>query len=188
MLRTQGGRGKGATRLTETVCTVWSDAAPGEDAAGGIRAVCSKKREEARQEAPDLRFPWIDAYLRPQPEREVHSAREDDGQTAPQRVEGDRRVVSKAPPRPGERATENPERQAPRSLPILWPADELPQHLAVLSAGPMYLARVAESPHTRAEADVGAVRCSSTAVPAFATSDYARLGERGESRLRNPLR
>ena len=95
--------------------------------------------------------------------------------------------MSTASPRSCERATENPERQAPRSLPILWPADELPQYLAVLSAGPMYLARVAESSYTRTETDVGAFRRSSTAVPALTTSDYACLGGRWEYRLRNPL-
>ena len=41
----------------------------------------------------ELRFPGLQAPLRPQPEGKVHSACEDVGQTAPQRAEGHRRLV-----------------------------------------------------------------------------------------------
>jgi len=157
VLRTPGGRGKGAECLTETFREVRSDTPPGEDTAGGIWAERQKERKAAGKETRHLRFLGADVHLRTQPKGEVHSTREDDGQAAPQGAEGDRRVVSRTPPRPCGPATENPECQTPRPLPILRPANELPQPLAVLSDGPVYLAQVAESPHTRARADVGTV-------------------------------
>src|SRR5205807_6340126 len=65
--------------------------------------------------------------MRPQSKGEVHRAREDDRETAPQRADGGLRVVQTAPPRAGERAAENPQRQAPRPLPVLRSPDELLQ-------------------------------------------------------------
>ena len=46
----------------------------------------------------------------------------------------------------------------------------------------------AESPHTRAMVDVGAVCRNPAPAPVVATSDYTFLGEAGEDRLKNPLR
>ena len=72
-------------------------------------------------------------------------------------------MVSGAPPRFCERATENPECQTPWPLPVLRTPDELPQSLAVLSESLSHLARMAESPHSRATVNVGA-RCLNSYV------------------------
>src|SRR6266705_1284621 len=188
VLSAQGGRGKGAECPTEAVREIRSDTAPGEDAADRIRALCSGEREETGEETQDLQLPWFYAYVRPQPEGEVHSAREDDSQAAPQGADGGRRLVQTAPARSCERAAENPKRQAPRSLPVLRTTDELPKHLAVLSEGPPYLVRMAESSHTRATADVGEICGNPAPASVVATSDHTGLGGNGESRLKNPLR
>ena len=54
--------------------------------------------------------------------------------------------------------------------------------------GPSHLEGRAESPHTRAMVDVGAVRRHSAPASVVATADYPFLGEAGEERLKNPLR
>src|ERR1700735_1054856 len=184
----QGGRGKSVECLIEAVCEIRFDTAPGENAADRVRAGCGEECEATGEETPDLRFSRLHPHLCPPPEGEVHSQREDDRQTAPQGAEGDRRLVQAAPARPCGRATENPERQTPRPLPVLRTPDELPKYLAVLSQGPTYLAGVAEPPHTRAKADVGTVCRNPTQASIVATPDHASLGGRRESRLRNPLR
>src|SRR5262252_7668902 len=97
-------------------------------------------------------------------------------------------MVQGAPARPCERAAENPQRQAPRPLPVLRTPDELPQHLAVLSASPAHLARMAEPPYTGTAADVGTIYCYPAPVSVDATSGHTLLGGRGEARLKNPLR
>ena len=179
VLRTQGGRGKGEGSLNQAIRQIWFDPSPGEDAASGIWAICGEEREETGKETPDLRVPRLYPHVRPQPEGEVHRAREDDRQTAPQGTEGDRRLVPEAPARAGGRATENPERQAPRPLPVLRTTDELPQSSAVLSERPSDMEGRAESPHARAMADVGPLRGNPTAASVVATPDHAFL-ERGE--------
>jgi hypothetical protein len=80
------------------------------------------------------------------------------------------------------------QRQAPRPLPVLRTTDELPVHMAVLSEGPPYLARMVEPAYTGTDADVGPIRCNPTSVSAVATADHTRLGGNGEARLKNPLR
>src|ERR1700747_3539336 len=92
------------------------------------------------------------------------------------------------PSRACERAAENPERQAPRPLPVLRTTDELPRNSAVLSPSLSHLAGMAEPPDTWKAADVGAVSRNTTAVPAPPTSDHTGLSGHGESRLKNPLR
>jgi hypothetical protein len=52
----------------------------------------------------------------------------------------------------------------------------------------MHLAGMAEPADTRKAADVGKVCRNPTSVPAATTSDQTGLGERRESRLKNPLR
>ena len=79
----QGGRGQGAQCPTKAVREVWTDTAPGEDAADGIRAVRGEEREATREETGNLQLPRPNAHLRPQPEGEVHSARKDDRETVP---------------------------------------------------------------------------------------------------------
>src|ERR1700730_13519522 len=96
-------------------------------------------------------------------------------------------MVPEAPARAGGRAAENPERQAPRPLPVLRTTDELPQSPAVLSEGPSDMEGRAESPHARAMADVGPLRGNPTAASVVATPDHALLAGR-EYCLRNPLR
>jgi len=135
----------------------------------------------------NLRLPRPEAYLRPQPEGKVHTAREDDREKVPQGAKGDRRLVQAAPARPCGGAAEDPQRQAPRSLPVLRAPHELPQSMAVLPEGPTYLAWVAESPYTGKAADVGSIYGNPTPLSAVATSDHTLLGGRGESRLKNPL-
>jgi hypothetical protein len=51
----------------------------------------------------------------------------------------------------------NPERQAPRPLPVLQTTYELPRYSAVLSQSPSHLAGMAEPPDTWKAADVGEV-------------------------------
>src|SRR2546429_9824780 len=97
-------------------------------------------------------------------------------------------MVPRAPARCCERATENPECQAPRPVRILRATDELSLSLVVLSEGPSYLAGVAESPHARAMADVGEIRGNPATASVVATADDAFLGGCGEHGLKNPLR
>src|SRR5215831_20317293 len=97
-------------------------------------------------------------------------------------------MVQTAPSRSCERAAEDPERQAPRPLPVLRTTDELPCNSAVLSQSLSHLAGMAGPPDTCNAADLGAVSRNTTAAPAPATSDHTRLGGRRESRLKNPLR
>src|ERR1700740_2624991 len=126
--------------------------------------------------------------MRPQPTGEVHSAREDHCQAAWSRAEGSLGMVQTAPARCSERAAENPERQAPRPLPVLRTTHELPRYSAVLSERPLHLAGMAEPPDTWKAADLGQVCRNPTSVPAAAPSDHTCLGGRRESRLKNPLR
>src|SRR5260370_1031683 len=116
--------------------------------------------------------------MRPQPKGEVHSAREDDCQTVPQRTEGSRGLVQTASARSRERAAENPERQAPRPLPVLRTSDELPQYLAVLSPSPTHLERMAGSSHNWRAADVGEVQRYPAPVSPTATSEHTCLAGR----------
>ena len=97
-------------------------------------------------------------------------------------------MVPTAPSRSCERATENPERQAPRPLPVLRTTHELPRYSAVLPESPLHLAGMAEPADTWKAADVGKVCRNPTSVPAAATSDHTGPGGSGESRLKNPLR
>src|SRR6266566_668272 len=188
VLPAQGGRGKGAECSTEAICEVRFDTASGEDTADRIWAVCRAECEAAGKETCHVRLPRFHAHLRTQPEGEVHSTREDNQKAAPQGVAGDCRMVPRAPARCCERATENPECQAPRPLPILRATDELSLSLVVLSEGPTYLAGVAESPHARAMADVGEIRGNPATASVVETADHALLGGCGEHGLKNPLR
>src|SRR5580700_5754790 len=97
-------------------------------------------------------------------------------------------MVQTAPARCCERAAENPERQAPRPLPVLRTTNELPRYSAVLPESPLHLAGMAEPPDTWKAADVGKVCRHPPSVPAAATSDHTSPGGGGESRLKNPLR
>src|SRR5260370_4373121 len=120
--------------------------------------------------------------MRPQPKGEVHSAREDDCQTVPQRTEGSRGLVQTASARSCERAAENPERQAPRPLPVLRTSDELPQYLAVLSPSPTHLERMAGSSHTSKATDGGEVQCWPAQGSATASSHTTTLAGHSASR------
>jgi hypothetical protein len=102
--------------------------------------------------------------------------------------DGNRRMVPGEPTRTGGRAAENPQGQAPRSLPVLRATDELPTSLAVLSGGPSYLAEVAQPSHSWKRDDVGEICSNPTETPVVATSDRPPLEQCGESPLRNPLR
>src|SRR5215469_5247996 len=188
VLPAQGGRGKGVEGFTEAVREVRFNSAPGEDAADGIWALCDGEREEAGEETRNLRVPRLHAYLRTQPKRQVHSAREDGSQTVPERTEGDRRLVQATPARACEQTAEDAKCQAPRPLPVLRTIDKLSQFVAVLPESPSYLAHVAESPHARDNTDVGEICRTPGPVPVVATSDHSLLGGSGESRLKNPLR
>src|SRR6202140_5769966 len=97
-------------------------------------------------------------------------------------------MVPTAPARSCERAAENPERQAPRPLPVLRTTHQLPPYSAVLPESRLHLAGMAKPPDTWKAADLGKVCRNPTSVPAAATSDHAGPGGRRESRLKNPLR
>jgi group II intron reverse transcriptase/maturase len=110
------------------------DTSPGEDEAAGIWALCRGTREEAgKEETRHLRLSRSDAHLRTQPAREVHRACANDAQAAPQEPHGGRRMVPGAPTCTGGRAAEDPQRQAPRPLPVLRPTDKLSEPSEVLS-------------------------------------------------------
>ena len=130
----------------------------------------------------------FNAHMRTQPEREVHSACTDDAQAAPQEPHGGRQTVPGAPTCTDGRAAEDPQRQAPRPLPILRSTDKLSGPSEVLSGRRTDLEEVAQSPHTREPDDVGAIYRASTSSSVAAASDSPCLDVPGESCLRNPLR
>src|SRR5215469_17620271 len=109
VLPAQGGRGKGVEGFTEAVREVRFNSAPGEDAADRIWALCDGECEETGEETRNLRFPRFHAYMRTQPQGQVHSTREDASQTVPERTEGNRRLVQTTPARACERTAENVE-------------------------------------------------------------------------------
>jgi hypothetical protein len=92
-----GGCRKGDGGLTEAVRKIRSDASPGEDSAGGLWAVRGGTCEVAGEETSHVRFPRLHAHLRTQPEREVHSERADDEETAPKGPDGSSRRVPGEP-------------------------------------------------------------------------------------------
>src|SRR5437870_8203959 len=85
-------------------------------------------------------------------------------------------------------AAEDPQRQAPRPLPVLRPTDELPEPSEVLSGCRKDLEEVAQSPHAREPDDVGEIQTPPSSVSFAVTSDSTSLDVPGESCLRNPLR
>src|ERR1700756_6059677 len=189
MLSLQGRRREGEECLIEAVRKIRFDTSPGEDAAAGIWAVRRGTREEAGQEETrHLRLSWLDAHLRTQSERGVHSACANDGQAAPQEPHGRRRMVPVAPTCTGGRAAEDPQRQAPRPLPVLRSPDQLSEPSEVLSGRRKDLAEVAKSSHARKPDDVGAICRASTTSSVAAASDSPCLDVTGESCLKNPLR
>jgi hypothetical protein len=97
-------------------------------------------------------------------------------------------MVPGVPTCTGGRAAQDPQRQAPRSLPVLRPADELPEPTAVLSGRRQDLAEVAQSPHAWKPVDVGEIYRAPSTSSVAAASDPTCLDVPGESCLRNPLR
>jgi hypothetical protein len=97
-----------------------------------------KRRGKGRNLPRSISRPYT--RLCPQPDREIHSARENDEETVPTGPAGDSRMVPGEPPLACGGTAENPKRQAPGPLPVLRATDELPQYLAVLSGGPTHLA------------------------------------------------
>src|SRR4030095_3184976 len=97
-------------------------------------------------------------------------------------------MVPTTPTYAGGRAAEDPQRQAPRPLPVLRPTDELSEPWEVLSGRRKDLAEVAQSSHRRKPDDVGAIHRASTTSSVAATSDSPCLDVTRESCLRNPLR
>src|SRR4029453_17955583 len=97
-------------------------------------------------------------------------------------------MVPTTPTYAGGRAAEDPQRQAPRPLPVLRPTDELSEPWEVLSGRRKDLAEVAQSSHARKPDDVGAIHRASTTSSVAATSDSPCLHVTRESCLRNPLR
>jgi hypothetical protein len=147
-----------------------------------LEALRRGTREEAgKEETRHLRLPWPHAHLRTQPEREVHSARANDAQAAPQEPHGDGRMVPEAPTCTGGRAAENPQRQAPRPLPVLRPTDKLSEPSEVLSGRRKDLEEVAKSSHARKPVDVGAICRTPTTSSVAAASDSPWLDVTGES-------
>src|ERR1700730_11594294 len=97
-------------------------------------------------------------------------------------------MVPGEPTRSGERAAENPKRQAPGPLPVLRAPDELPQYSEVPSRGLSYLAEMAQSTHSWRRHDVGEICRDLTATPTDAPPDLTFLARSRKPRLRNPLR
>ena len=97
-------------------------------------------------------------------------------------------MVPGAPTCTGGPAAEDPQRQAPKPLPVLRPPDKLSEPSEVLSRRRKDLAEVAKSSHARKPDDVGTIHRASTPPSVAATSDSPCLDVTGESCLRNPLR
>src|SRR5262252_5744692 len=97
-------------------------------------------------------------------------------------------MVPRAPTYTRGPAAEDPQRQAPRPLPVLRPPDKLSEPSEVLSRRRQNLAQVAKSSHARKPDDVGTIHRASTTSSVAATSDSPCLDVTGESGLRNPLR
>src|SRR5215831_15568313 len=95
-------------------------------------------------------------------------------------------MVQTASSRSCERAAENPERQAPRPLPILRTIVELPGNSAVLCESLAHMEGMAEPPDTGKAADLGTVCRNTTSAPAPTTSDHTHLGEHQGSTLEEP--
>src|ERR1035438_7630520 len=180
---------EGEERLIEAVRKIRFDASPGEDAAAGIWALRRGTREAAgKEETRHLRLSRFDAHLRTQPEREGHRACANDAQAAPPEPHGGRRLVPRAPTCTSGRAAEDPQRQAPRPLPVLRPTDKLSEPSEVLSGCRQDLEEVAQSPHARKPVDVGEIYRAPSTSSVAAASDPPCLDVPGESCLRNPLR
>src|SRR5207253_8611074 len=112
-----------------------------------------------------------------------------DAQAAPQEPHSGRQMVPKrAPTCTNGPAAEDPQRQAPRPLPVLRPTDELSEPSEVLSGCRKDLEEVAQSPHAREPDDVGEIQTPPSSVSFAVTSDSTSLDVPGESCLRNPLR
>src|SRR5580700_4112500 len=97
-------------------------------------------------------------------------------------------MVTGAPACDGGRAAEDPQRQAPRPLPVLGPPDQLSEPSEVLSGCRKDLAEVAQSPHAMESDDVGEIQETPSSASVAAASDSTSLDVPGESGLRNPLR
>src|SRR5580658_463524 len=97
-------------------------------------------------------------------------------------------MVPGEPPRTCGRTAANPQRQTPGPLPILRTTDELQEHLEVLSGGLPHLAKVAQSPNSWEEANVGEIYRTPPPPSFVASLDHTSLELYGESHLRNPLR
>ena len=113
---------------------------------------------------------------------------EDHRQATGSRAKGRLAMVQTTATRSCERAAENPERQAPRPLPVLGTTVELPGNSAVLCESPAHLEGMAATPDTWETADLGPVWRHTPSAPAPTTSDHTSLAERRGSRLKNPLR
>ena len=98
-----------------------------------------------------------------------------DEEAASKGPDGHRRMVPGEPTRTGGRTAENPQRQAPGPLPVLWATDELPTSLAVLSGGPSYLAEVAQPSHSWKGMTWAKFASNPTEAPVVATSDRPPL-------------
>jgi len=79
--------------LPKAVREIRFDPTPGEDAADGVRAICSRECKEAGKETGNLQLLGLRTHRRPQPTGEVHRAREDNSQATGSRAEGHRAVV-----------------------------------------------------------------------------------------------
>ncbi len=154
----------------------------------GVRALGAAETAR-RAEAGDLRLPRLHARLCAQPTGAVHDSRSDHAQTPSAQCEGGGAVVPAASARPGRESGRGAQCQTPGSLPVLRAADELPQSVAVLSAGPAALAQVAQlGGHAgrRCPGDdfVHLLDRPSAASPAHLSC----LGQSGESCVRNRVR
>jgi hypothetical protein len=90
------------------------------------------------------------------------------------------RVVPGEPPQACGRTAENPQRQAPGPLPILWTTDEFQEHREILSGSLPHLAEVAESPNSREGAGVGEIYKTSSSLSFVAPTDRTFLERGGE--------
>jgi hypothetical protein len=160
----------------------------GEDATGGIWAVCRGKCEEAGEETLHSGFPRLHAHLYTQSKREIHSARENDEEAVATGPAGNCRMVPGEPPLACGGTAEDPQLQTPGPLPVLWTTDELPEYLAVLAGSPSYLAKVAQPTHSWKQDDLGEICSHPTETSLVATADLTSLARCREPRLRNPLR
>ena len=185
MLPIQRGRGKGDERLAEAVCQIRPDAAPGEDAAGGIGRNAEGNAKQQGNKPSTFEFLGL-TYICARSRRGKFTVQV---RTMPKRLSRSLTAVARwCQEHHTRRWASSRKPSTLNALPVLRTTDELPQFTAVLSGSPSSLAEVAQSSHSWEVVDVGEILGPSPSPSSVASSHHALRGYDGEFCLRNPLR